>query len=368
MLHNAASMRGLRTALAVGAMVAAASSAVSTVSAEETDQRTNEADGALESESPEALIAEGIEHRRRREDTLARSAFERAWALGGAPRALAQLALAEQALGFWREAHEHLLEALEHVDDPWISAQKKTLALALKEISSHLGTVELSCTVDGAEVRIDGRLVGHTPLVMPLMLVAGKSVVEVRADGYFDMARQVQVDAGGISRVNFSLTPITPPAPMLAGAAEPALPSALRFDASAARDTLTPRAAPPPAQAPPDGGESTRELLTYASAGLAALGAAIGITGYVIREVNVRLYNDEARCSRDLGTPRSLECESEFAAWQRGEVMAIAGAATAGVFGLTAAYLWWTRPAVADAHGGLSCAVGAGSVSCGGVF
>ncbi len=95
---------------------------------------------------------------------MALAAFERAWALGGSFRALAQIALAEQALGHWREAYEHLASALRHTDDPWISAHHATLDVALREIASRLGAVEVSCNVHGAEVRVDGRVVGKTPL------------------------------------------------------------------------------------------------------------------------------------------------------------------------------------------------------------
>ena len=312
-----------------------------------------------ENESPELLMARGIEFRKRREDRLALAAFERAWTLGGAPRALAQLALAEQALGFWREAHEHLENALSHSDDPWISEHRVALRVALEEIASRLGTVEISCNVDGAEVKIDGRVVGRTPLGRHLRLIAGKSVVEVLVDGYFDMARQVQVDAGGISRVNFNLTPIT------SGPAAAMLPMTSSGPA-ASRDLLAPRAPMPlSVSTRRDQGESGRNLLTYTSTALAAVGATVGVTGYVLREVNVRLYNDDARCARQLGTPRSVECGDEFSAWQRGELIAIAGSSAAGVFGLTALYLWLSRP---EAEAELSCAVGTTTIVCGSAF
>lgn len=372
MIHNVTTMRHLWLTLVVGSTNMVVLCAGSPASGEDSSSRDalptrTESVAWAENDSPEALVARGIEFRKRREDRLALAAFERSWTLGGAPRALAQLALAEQALGFWREAHEHLEQALNRADDPWISEHQAALRVALYEIASRLGTVEINCNVDGAEVRVDGRSVGHTPLQEPLRLVAGKSVVEVSVDGYFDMARQVQVDAGGISRVSFSLTAMTPPQALASTLLAPISRPPLASNVPAASDPTAFAPTPSPASAPRDQGQSGRDVLAYTSAGLAAFGAAVGVTGYVIREVNVRLYNDDARCAQFLGTPRSVECGSEFAAWQRGELLAIAGSSAAGVFGLTALYLWWSRTDT-ETEGGLACAVGATGITCGNAF
>lgn len=315
--------------------------------------------------SPESLLAQGVEFRKRREDRLALAAFEQAWTLGGSPQALAQIALAEQALGYWREAHEHLEAAFTHADDPWISAHRATLEVALKEITSRLGAVEVSCNVEGAEVRIDGRLVGRTPFAEPIRVAAGKSVIHVVADGYFDAMRQTQIDAEGLARVDFTLTPMTPAEDASGRSAQPrpiaerlvAMPQLERVRAP---DTMTNHARTE--------GTSARDVLTYTSVGLAALGATVGVTGYVIREVNVRLYNDNERCDNVSGSNRSSECRSEFSAWRRGEVMAIAGSAAAGVFGLTALYLWLSQPDQSEESASLSCGIGGRSVTCSTAF
>jgi hypothetical protein len=375
MIHNVPTMRHLGLTLLVcipNMVVLCAGSPASAQDSVSKDSKptTTESVAWAESDSPEVLMARGIEFRKRREDRLALAAFERSWTLGGAPRALAQLALAEQALGFWREAHAHLEQALNRDEDPWISEHQPALRVALNEIASHLGTVEINCNVDGAEVRVDGRIVGHTPLQQPLRLVAGKSVVEVGVDGYFDMARQVQVDAGGIARVSFNLTQMTPPQALASTSPPPVSRAPLASSVPATSDPAAPFAPmpmPAPASVSRDQSNSGRDLLTYTSTGLAALGAAVGVTGYVIREVNVRLYNDDTRCAQLIGPPRSVECGAEFAAWQRGELLAIAGSSAAGVFGLTALYLWWSRPDT-ETEGGLACAVGATSITCGSDF
>src|SRR6185295_18990919 len=124
-------------------------------------------------ETTEAIIERGIELRRTGQDRLALVWFERALAVDGSVRALAQVALAEKALGLWPEAQQHLQQALRQNGDPWIVEHRATLEAASREISSQLGSLEISCNVDGAEVRLDGQFLGQTPLTQPLPLVAG---------------------------------------------------------------------------------------------------------------------------------------------------------------------------------------------------
>jgi tetratricopeptide (TPR) repeat protein len=157
--------------------------------------------------SADALIQKGIDLRKAGEDRQALAEFERAFSLYGSVRALAQMALAEQALGLWREAHEHLQRALLTTDDPWIEEHRATLDAAAGEIASQLGSLEISCNVAGAAVRLNGVVLGLTPLSSPVPLVAGANVIVVSKPGFFEMVRQVNIDAGRLSRLNVVLTP-----------------------------------------------------------------------------------------------------------------------------------------------------------------
>jgi hypothetical protein len=271
-------------------------------------------------------INRGTELRKQGDDRRALAAFQQAWAIDHSPRALAQAALAEQALGSWLDADRHLREALQAPDDVWIQKHRATLEAALRQIASQLGSVEIACNLAGAEVRIDGVLVGRTPLDAPVRWVAGQSVIQVASPGYFTAARALQVDAGGLSRVNFTLI------------AEPAA-----------------------------GKSGPREILMYGSLGFAALGVATGVTGYWVREINVRAYNDDTRCARQPGPPRSSECPKEAAAWRTGEALAVAGFSAAGVFGALGLYLWLKQPAAPGEHD-FACNAGAWSFNCGGRF
>jgi hypothetical protein len=261
-------------------------------------------------------LEHGVALRLRGDDRGALSAFERAWKLDAAPRALAQMALAEQALGRWEAAAEHLSRALEQRSDAWITQHRATLEASVREISTHLGGLDVVCNVAGAELSVDGRVLGHTPLQRHLRVAAGMSVLRVSALGYFVVTRSVQIDPGGLSRVDVTLTPEQPP---LAG----------------------------PAARSPSGVAPGRDLLLYGSVGLTGLGVTAALTGYIVREVNVRRFNDDAQCDVDPLLTRSQECRGAATAFRRAEVIATAGAATAAVFGALGLYLWLWPPATA---------------------
>ena len=77
-----------------------------------------------------ALLREGIELRRAGRDAEALARFERAHAVEPSPRTLAQMGLAEQALGRWVRAEAHLRAALAPRDDAWIERNRAALDAA----------------------------------------------------------------------------------------------------------------------------------------------------------------------------------------------------------------------------------------------
>lgn len=169
------------------------------------------------SKDPEALIAEGIEFRKQRRDSEALALFEQAYSLSKTPRAMAQRALAEQALGRWVDAEKHLLEALVAEQDAWIKANNEALRSALSTVQGRLSTVIVHGGVSGAEVRINGQLVGTLPLSEGVRVVAGSVVLDVRHPDYYPLQRQINATAGGEVAETITLTP-RPPGGATAGA------------------------------------------------------------------------------------------------------------------------------------------------------
>jgi hypothetical protein len=158
------------------------------------------APNASASADAEALIDRGFELRQKGDDQAALVQFQDAYALSKSARALAQIALAEQALGHWADAEAHLAWALQQTDAPWITKNRALLEPALTEIQGHVGSLELTGGVVGAQVFLNGALAGTFPLQAPIRVPAGNVALEVHAPGYLPVVRTVIVQARGLAR------------------------------------------------------------------------------------------------------------------------------------------------------------------------
>lgn len=154
----------------------------------------------------DALIAQGVTLRTQQRDAEALALFERANAMTPSPRALAQIALAEQALNRWVAAERHLREALASASDPWIARNAPALRSALGVIDSHLGRLEVRTNVPGAELWVSAVREGTLPLTAPLRVPVGSLPIEVRAAGYQPATRTVTITTGNITTETITLT------------------------------------------------------------------------------------------------------------------------------------------------------------------
>ena len=164
----------------------------------------------------ETHIKNGIELRRRGDDQAALGEFTKAYDLARTPRAAAQLALCEQSLARWVEAHGHMLEALAHKDDPWISKNRNTLQPAFAAIREHTARLEVVGSPDGAELSVAGRSIGRLPMSGPVMVNAGLIDLEVTAPGYKRVQRSFTLPADGYQRVLIRLDELAAAGPVAA--------------------------------------------------------------------------------------------------------------------------------------------------------
>ena len=158
----------------------------------------------------ESLIEQGVQRRQAGDDDGALVLFRQAYERSMAPRALAQMALAEQAVGDWVHADEHLRAALQLTADPWIGRNQQALEGALQQISRRLGMLDVRCTSENSELWIDGHRVGSLPRPHPVRVAAGTVMVEIRAEGFATQRRSVLVVAEQNARENFTLQPVDP--------------------------------------------------------------------------------------------------------------------------------------------------------------
>ncbi|MBL8678742.1 MAG: PEGA domain-containing protein [Myxococcales bacterium] len=168
--------------------------------------------GTAENESAtqaEALVAQGIQLRRASQDQQALLLFRQAFALVPSPRTRAQIALAEQALGQWAQAEVDLRAALAEREDPWIQRNVEALDAALTAITAHLGSLEVTSSVAGATLWVNGREVGPLPLAAPARIETGTTQIEVRRSGYNTGRRTIEIEPGRSYRESFNLVIIS---------------------------------------------------------------------------------------------------------------------------------------------------------------
>lgn len=165
------------------------------------------------SDDAESLIKQGLLLRRQGKDTEALDEFRRAYALQPTARTLAQIALAEQALGRWFDAETDLTKALQASSDPWIARNRGLLESGLESIRARLGWLEVTADVPGAEVWVNDARVGTLPLAHPIRLEAGSAVLEIRAAGYAPARRITAIEPGGSAREVVHMVPLMPAAP-----------------------------------------------------------------------------------------------------------------------------------------------------------
>src|SRR5262245_34030320 len=82
------------------------------------------------------LVKQGVEQRRQSHDQQALELFKRAYAIDPAPRTLAQIGFAEQALGVWADAETHLGAALARGDDAWIKKNQAVIRKSLDAVAA----------------------------------------------------------------------------------------------------------------------------------------------------------------------------------------------------------------------------------------
>jgi tetratricopeptide (TPR) repeat protein len=291
--------------------------------------------GAARADDAESLVRQGIELRKQGKDAEALERFRAARAIEPTPRAAAQVGLAEQALGRWLDAEEHLREALSAAGDPWIGKNREALEGALALVGKHLGWLEVTTDAPGAEIWIDGERRAALPLSAPLRVAAGTAVVEARAAGYEPVRRRVEVPPDGHVREAFALTKTRPAPPPEA-----------------------PRAPGPPAARP-----SLALPLGLLGAGGAIVAGAVA--AHVVALKNAAEYNDDSRCFIKPLT-RDERCGDQREAAQIGRGIAIGGYVIGGASLAVGTYFLIDRRSPRQAR--IACAPSLGGLGCWGVF
>jgi tetratricopeptide (TPR) repeat protein len=283
----------------------------------------------------DAALKRGVELRRRGDDAQALVEFQRGYAIYRTARALAQIGFAEQALGRWHDAEEHLGQALADSDDVWVYRNRATIESSRALVAGHLGSLEVLGSPEGAELRVDGRLVGRLPLARPIRVAAGNVGVELRAEGYLPSSRPVTIAAGQLSRETITLQKIE--AAPVAAAAPIAVPPLARAP-SPPGPTLPAIAVGP--RAPEETAAGWQRTAAWITGGAAVLFAA----GAMIALVERGRYADQVtgairdgRCAQQgdqFGGSDARECAKAATNRDRARTLALVSGGLAGASAL----------------------------------
>ncbi|MDI1435084.1 MULTISPECIES: PEGA domain-containing protein [Polyangium] len=117
------------------------------------------------------------------------------------------LGQSELQTGKPRDAAEHL-ELFVREAKSATSIEKQAAQKLLDEAKGKLGTLVIHANVEGADVVVDGRAVGRTPLAAPVFVDPGSHEIEVKKFGFDPGKELLAVAPATESEMEFALAPL----------------------------------------------------------------------------------------------------------------------------------------------------------------
>jgi len=300
-------------------------------------------------ESADALIRKGLEMRKRGDDLGALPLFEQAYKLSPTPRAAAQRAFCAQALGRWTQVESDLTEALKSPDDPWVKKNRGAIDESLREAKMKVAVIEIVGEPPGADVLVNGKVVGQLPLASPVRIEAGEIDVELRAEGHRPSLKSLHVEGGQYQRIavrsDLDAAPAAAPAPPPA----PGAPNVSVYVQQPAPPSGTPGATVTARPAAPASGWRSAPKWISWGLGVAALG--VGAYGYsryrgLLGDFNHDCAFDQTGDAYPLpsSTRTMASCEGLHSDYKSARTLGIVGFAGAGALAITGLVFFIAEP------------------------
>ncbi len=131
-----------------------------------------------------AIHKEGDELYAKGDIPRARVAYVAAWNLKKHWQLAASLGDCEIKLSLFRDAAEHLTFMVRSYPESGDKAKLEAAKVLLAKAKAKVFALVLKSSVEGADVSVDGVVVGQTPLADPLFFVAGTQSIELKKLGY----------------------------------------------------------------------------------------------------------------------------------------------------------------------------------------
>lgn len=177
--------------------------------------QADEAASADPKTKAQILLSEGTQLFNRGAMAEALDRFKQAYAEYASPKLLFNIGLTSRSLGRSVEAMDALEKFLaEATDTPpeMISEAKR----AVGELRGMLGNLTIKCSTPGAEVALDGRVIGFAPLPNSLWVMPGNHLIAAQHPGFDRATVTVEVNAGTVHTLTLTMQRVSE-APVAAG-------------------------------------------------------------------------------------------------------------------------------------------------------
>jgi hypothetical protein len=146
--------------------------------------------------------------------------FEQAYAIFPSPKLFFNIGQANRELGRQVEAVAAFEKFLAEAGDasPSLTSEAKR---SVQELSPKIGKLLIDCPLSGAEVTVDGKPVGRTPITDLIRVMPGKHQVTATHPSAMPAIENVVVNAGTVETIVMRLRPLSEPTPVAAAWARP---------------------------------------------------------------------------------------------------------------------------------------------------
>ncbi|MBK9263251.1 MAG: hypothetical protein IPM54_26045 [Polyangiaceae bacterium] len=153
----------------------------------------------------------GVKARLEGDLRLALDLLRKAWALEQSALIAAKLAQTELELGYYRDAIEHFEFYLQRPEPS--PEDRAAVARLLAEAKSKIVVLDIRVDAPGAEILLDGAVVGVAPLLREMPVDPGRRLVEARKAGCTFERVSAEFAPGSRQNLSFTCKKAVPPAP-----------------------------------------------------------------------------------------------------------------------------------------------------------
>lgn len=141
------------------------------------------------------------------------AAYLGAWRLKKHWQIAVNLGGSARKLGKHREAAEYFSYYLREAPKDDASTSRSDVEAALADAKTHVGELHAAVEDTGAEVLVDGEVVGTSPIAAPIFVDPGEHTLTVRRDGAVTASAKVVTNAGEQKTVTLSAKTAAAPKP-----------------------------------------------------------------------------------------------------------------------------------------------------------